>query len=142
MTHSTDSDPTPDPTPTQPPEAPETPEEIQQIWRDIMANEPPGSLGDPYMQFTAGLFKNVWSRPGLTRRERRLITLTAVAARGSAEALPHHIGAALKLGDLSKDELLEWVVHLAHYAGWPASAEAYVILQTAAAQIEGAGDNN
>ncbi len=136
MTQSPDPDPTPVQPPSQPSQVPQTPEEIQQIWRDVMANEPPESLGDPYMQFTAGLFKNVWSRPGLTRRERRLITLTAIATRGSAEALPHHIAAALKLGDLSKDELMEWVVHLAHYAGWPASAEAYVILQTAAAQIE------
>jgi len=108
--------------------------EVRQIWRDVMANEPPENFSDPYMQFTAGVFKNVWARPGLTRKERRLISLTAIATRGSAEALPHHIRATLELEELTKDELLEWTVQLAHYAGWPASAEAYVAVQTAAAQ--------
>lgn len=117
-----------------PPDSTTDHDEVRQIWRDVMANEPPENFNDPYMQFTAGVFKNVWARPGLTRKERRLISLTAIATRGSAEALPHHIRAALELGEITKDELLEWVVQLAHYAGWPASAEAYIAVQTAAAQ--------
>lgn len=130
---SNSSDHRPNPEPALPAN-PTSSDEVRQIWRDVMANEAPEDLSDPYMQFTAGVFKNVWARPGLTRKERRLISLTAIATRGSAEALPHHIRAALELGDLTKDELLEWVVHLAHYAGWPASAESYIAVQTAAAQ--------
>ena len=94
-----------------------------------MATGAPERLNDPFMQFTAGLFKNVWTRPGLTRRERRLITLTAIAASGPAEIVPHHLNAALKCGDLSKEDLLEWVVQLAHYAGWPSAAQAYNYIQ-------------
>lgn len=108
----------------------------RQAWREIMGNDPPEDLSDLYLQFTSDLFVNVWTRPGLSRRDRRLITLTAVATRGSPEALPHHIKAALQLGDLTREELSEWVVHLAHYAGWPASAEAYIALQVAQATSE------
>lgn len=111
-----------------------TAEHARNIWREIMQNEPPDDLSDPYLQFTANLFANVWTRPGLSRKERRLISLSAIASRGSAEALPHHIRAALQCGDLTKEELLEWVVHLAHYAGWPAGAEAYLAVQVAAPQ--------
>ena len=117
-----------------PPTDPADHEHARQVWREVMAHEPPEDFNDPYVAFTAGVFQNVWSRPGLSRKERRLISLTAIATRGSAEALPHHLGAALELGDLTKDELMEWVIHLAHYAGWPAAAEAYVTLQTEAAR--------
>ena len=113
----------------------ETPTEDQrhQAWREIMGNDPPEALSDLYLQFTSDLFVNVWARPGLSRRDRRLITLTAVATRGSPEALPHP---ALQLDDLSPEELSEWVVHLAYYAGWPASAEACIALQTALSQTD------
>jgi 4-carboxymuconolactone decarboxylase len=57
------------------------------------------------------------------------VTLTVVAMSGQAAPLAGHLGAALKSGDLTAEELHEWVLHLAHYAGWPIAATAYVTLR-------------
>jgi 4-carboxymuconolactone decarboxylase len=102
-------------------------------WRDVMRREPP-PITDPYTEFTVELFDRVWARPGLGRRERRLVSLTAVALSGQREPLTNHLGAALDSEDLSVDELHEWVVHLAHYGGWPTAAMAYGALREVAAE--------
>ena len=102
-------------------------------WRDVMRREPP-PITDPYTQFTAELFDRVWGRPGLGRRERRLVSLTAVALSGQREPLVYHLGAALDSEVLSVDELDEWVVHLAHYGGWPTAAMAYGALREVGAR--------
>jgi 4-carboxymuconolactone decarboxylase len=97
-------------------------------WRDVMRFDPP-PITDPYTQFTVELFDRVWGRPGLGRRERRLVSLTAVALSGQRDPLVAHLGAAVDSEDLTVDELHEWVVHLAHYGGWPIAAMAYGALR-------------
>ena len=101
-------------------------------WRDVMRGDPP-PITDPYTQFTAELFDRVWGRPGLGRRERRLVSLTAVALSGQRDPLVFHLAASLDSEDLTVDELHEWVVHLAHYGGWPIAAMAYGALREVAA---------
>ena len=103
-------------------------------WNSIMLFDPPDS-GDAYIQFTKRVFTDMWSRPRLGRRERRLTTLTCIVASGNAAILQFHMKPALESGDLTPDELLEWVVHVAHYAGWPASAQAYTTLQKVVAKL-------
>ncbi len=103
-------------------------------WNNIMQVDPPDS-DDLYLRFTKRVFTDVWARPGLGRRERRLTTLTAIAATGNGPILPHHMKPALESGDFTPDELAEWVIQLAHYAGWPASAQAYTALRTVAAEL-------
>lgn len=103
-------------------------------WNNIMLFDPPDSA-DPYIQFTKRVFTDMWSRPKLGRKERRLTTLTCIVASGNAAILQFHMKPALESGDLTPDELLEWVVHIAHYAGWPASAQAYITLQTVSAEL-------
>jgi 4-carboxymuconolactone decarboxylase len=99
------------------------------VWREVLQSEPVVS-GDPYTDFTLDhVFGRVWSREGLPRRDRRLVTLTVVAMSGQAAPLAGHLGAALKSGDFTAEELHEWVLHLAHYAGWPIAATAYVTLR-------------
>lgn len=105
-------------------------ERLDAAWRDVMLREPP-PITDPYTQFTAELFDRVWGRPGLARRDRRLVSLTAVALSGQAQPLQFHLTAALESEDLSPEELHEWVVHLAHYGGWPIAASAYGALRAA-----------
>ena len=108
----------------------------QQAWRDVMgADGPP--ISDPFMEFTSDhVFGRVWTRPGLTTRDRRLITLTAIVAAGAEAALALHLRAAYQSGDLDRDELDEWVVHLAHYAGWPMATTAYMALGALKAQVD------
>ncbi len=64
-------------------------------------------------------FGPVWERPGLGRRDRRIVTLTCVCANESVEQIDAHMYAALASGDVDYDELLEFVLHFAVYCGWP-----------------------
>ena len=64
------------------------------------------------------LFGEVWSRPGLALRDRSLITMAALMVLGRSEELKGHMGYALNIG-ISREEILEMAMHLAHYAGWP-----------------------
>ncbi|MFH9865563.1 carboxymuconolactone decarboxylase family protein [Streptomyces lydicus] len=64
------------------------------------------------------LFGDVWERPGLSPRDRSLITVTTLAALYRTEQLGYHLRLALRNG-LSQEELAEGITHLAFYAGWP-----------------------
>jgi alkylhydroperoxidase/carboxymuconolactone decarboxylase family protein YurZ len=98
------------------------------VWREVMQAEPP-PVTDPYTEVTTDhLMGRVWTRPGLARRDRRLVTLTIAAVTGQSGPLRNHLRASLDSGDLSVDELQEWIVHLAHYGGWPAATTAYAAL--------------
>lgn len=69
------------------------------------------------------LFGDIWERPGLSRRERSLVTVAALVVLVRPEQLPFHLGRAIEHG-LTREELVEAVTHLAFYAGWPAAASA------------------
>jgi 4-carboxymuconolactone decarboxylase len=95
------------------------------MWREVMQAEPP-RVTDPYTEVTADhLMGQIWARAGLARRDRRLVTLTIAAVTGQGGPLRNHLRASLESGDLSIEELHEWVLHLAHYGGWPAATTAY-----------------
>ena len=76
------------------------------------------------------LFGEVWERPGLSKRDRSLITVAALVAGYRHNELPGHVARALANG-VTKDELAELVTHLAFYAGWPAANTAVPILRKA-----------
>ena len=82
------------------------------------------------------LFGGVWSRPGLTRKERRWITLTTVAMSGSPDPIKIHITAALKSGDITPEEMMEFVLQFAYYAGWPMTYEVHSAVRTAIAELD------
>jgi 4-carboxymuconolactone decarboxylase len=69
------------------------------------------------------LFGDVWERPGLSKRDRSLITVTALVAMNRTEQLPIHLHRALENG-VTKDELVELITHLAFYSGWPTAMSA------------------
>jgi 4-carboxymuconolactone decarboxylase len=69
------------------------------------------------------LFGDVWERPGLSKRDRSIITVTALVAMNRAEQLPFHLQRALDNG-VTKDELVEMITHLAFYSGWPTAMSA------------------
>lgn len=66
------------------------------------------------------LFGDLWERPGLSKRDRSLITVAALVALYRTNELPSHIARARENG-ISKDELAEVFTHLAFYAGWPSA---------------------
>jgi len=74
------------------------------------------------------LFGDIWRRPGLSPRDRSLITVAALTSLGRADQLRSHLSLALSNG-VTQDELSELVTHLAFYAGWPAGMSAAAILK-------------
>jgi len=70
----------------------------------------------------------IWTRPGLDRRSRSLITLTALVARGHHEELAMHLRAALTNG-LTVDEIKETLLQTAIYCGVPDANTAFRIAQ-------------
>ena len=78
-----------------------------------------GALPDAFRNMTMEhLFGDVWSRPDLAIRDRSLVTVTTLAALGRDPELRTHLHGALNVG-VTKAELEELFLHLAHYAGWP-----------------------
>ncbi len=72
----------------------------------------------------------IWTRPGLDRRTRSCITLTALVALGKLEELEMHVSAALRNG-LSVEEIKEVLLHSAIYCGVPAANAAFAVAQSA-----------
>jgi 4-carboxymuconolactone decarboxylase len=72
------------------------------------------------------LFGQVWERPGLSKRDRSLITVATLIAGYRTNELPFHLKRALENG-ITTDELVEVITHLAFYAGWPAASTAVAI---------------
>ena len=70
----------------------------------------------------------VWARPGLDRRTRSAITLTALVALGREDELAMHVRAALRNG-LTRDEIGEILLQCAVYCGVPAANGAFAIAQ-------------
>jgi 4-carboxymuconolactone decarboxylase len=69
------------------------------------------------------LFGDVWKRPGLSPRDRSLITVATLVALYRTNELPFHLKYALQNG-VTRDELVEMITHLAFYAGWPTASTA------------------
>ena len=78
----------------------------------------------------------IWSRPGLDRRSRSMIALTALIARGRDDELAAHIRAALRNG-LSRDEIKEALLQTAIYCSVPDANSAFRIAQAVFDDIDG-----
>ena len=69
------------------------------------------------------VYGDVWERPGLSKRDRSLITVATLVALGRERQLRGHLERALGNG-VTKVEIGELITHLAFYAGWPAAMSA------------------
>jgi 4-carboxymuconolactone decarboxylase len=78
----------------------------------------------------------IWGRPGLDRRTRSAITLTALVALNREHELAMHIRAALRNG-LTREEIKEVLLQSAIYCGVPAANGAFAIFQRVVAEEEG-----
>ena len=96
--------------------------------------------GDFFAYTADHLFGDIWNRPGLTDRDRRLLLIGLLSGQGAADVLGIQIPAAHAAGDLDDAALREIVVFLSHYAGWPQGARINSIVEetiAAAARTEG-----
>jgi 4-carboxymuconolactone decarboxylase len=83
----------------------------------------------------AGVFGDLWTRDGLTTKERRLISITCACAAAVPNAVEEHFRSALVSGDINVDELQEFVLHFAYYAGWPRASLAYHTLNRVVGEL-------
>jgi 4-carboxymuconolactone decarboxylase len=95
---------------------------------------PAPKRGDDYVADVVidQVFAEIWTRPGLTRKERRWIAITCACASGAPFAMQTHLGAALRSGDMTREELQEFVIMFAAYAGHPAATAARAALEAIA----------
>ena len=100
-----------------------------------MASKPPGqvahdlvgSIAPKLADLTADvLFDDVWKRPGLSKRDRSLITVASLVALNRTEQLRYHLPHAVENG-VTVDELVEAITHLAFYSGWPTAMSAAIL---------------
>ena len=75
------------------------------------------------------LFGDVWRRPGLSPRDRSLVTVAALVALYRSNELPVHLKKALDNG-VTRAELIELITHLAFYSGWPTANTAVAIARS------------
>jgi 4-carboxymuconolactone decarboxylase len=101
----------------------------RRLFAEVMTFDPPE---DTSPAVVAGLldvvFGEIWSRPILSRRDRRFVTLACVAAADAEQPLRDHIYASLNSGDLSITEIQETVLHFAVYSGWPKASRFNMIV--------------
>jgi 4-carboxymuconolactone decarboxylase len=81
------------------------------------------------------VFADVWNRPGLSRRDRRLVTLTCSGAADAPAPIEANVYAALNSGDLTYEEMLEFVLHFAVYCGWPKASFLNMVVQQQQAKV-------
>lgn len=113
-----------------------TSDERRAAGREIQGQLWPATLKGPTGQFPAAklapdyfdhvqqtAFGEIWSRPGLAVRDRSMITVALLAALGKPDELRSHLAGALNVG-LSREELVEVIMHVSVYAGVPAAGSA------------------
>ena len=90
---------------------------------------------------TEGAWGSVWARPGLTRRERSMITLALLAALGHHEEFAMHVRATANTG-ASAEDIKETLMHVAVYAGVPAANTAFRIAKRELDDMAGGAGND
>lgn len=86
---------------------------------EVYAWEMPDMPGEYFALTADHLFGRIWSRPGLSMRDKRLMTLTVVTAVGEKDLAEIQVNAALHNGELTEDELREMAIFITHYVGFP-----------------------
>jgi 4-carboxymuconolactone decarboxylase len=102
-----------------------------------MAKAPPSAKRDRIKPLVPALvdythnvvYGDLWERPGLSKRDRSLITVAALVATYRPEQLESHLTRAIANG-VTKEEISEVITHLAFYAGWPSAMSAAQLAYT------------
>ena len=107
-----------------------------EMMRQVYGWEVGDASGDFFGITVDHLFADIWTRPGLSMRDRRLLLIGVLAARGMNDVLDIQIPAALTNAELSPEELREIAIFLTHYVGWPLGARLSVQVDTLIARHE------
>lgn len=96
---------------------------LRKMGREKLMLEQKALCPDLYDISVAHLFGDIWARPGLSLRERQLVTLAANIALARPSGNYSHYRSAQHLG-ITKDEICEVILQVGHYAGWPTLSHA------------------
>jgi 4-carboxymuconolactone decarboxylase len=106
-----------------------------------MADEPTaarqsfGDIAPALAEYTDKvLFGDAWRRPGLSPRDRSMITVASLVSLYRTNELPFHVKRAIENG-VTRDEIIELITHLAFYAGWPPAMTALTIARQAFEEV-------
>jgi 4-carboxymuconolactone decarboxylase len=100
-------------------------EKMEQVYGFDMTD----GAGDFFGITADHLFAEIWTRPGLSDRDRRLLLIGLLAGSGGLDVLTIQIPAAYAAGELDDEQLREIVIFLCHYAGWPNGARINSIVE-------------
>jgi len=103
---------------------------------DVYGFEMTDGAGDFFGITADHLFADIWTRPGLSDRDRRLLLIGLLAGSGGHDVLTIQIPAAYKNGELDDEQLREIVIFLCHYAGWPNGARINSIVEDTIAKAK------
>ncbi|MFB4299161.1 carboxymuconolactone decarboxylase family protein [Actinomadura sp. NTSP31] len=104
-------------------------------YREVMTREAPAPATPLEAATRDFVFGEVWRRPGLSRRDRRWVTLTCVGAADAPEPIDEHVYAALNSGDMELEAMLEFVLQFAVYCGWPKASHIEGVIRRQWARI-------
>jgi 4-carboxymuconolactone decarboxylase len=94
-----------------------------EMMREVYGWDVKDGPGDFFGLTVDHLFAEIWTRPGLTLRDRRLLLIGLLVGQGKDDVAEIQIDAALRAAELDADQLREIVIFLTHYAGWPTGAK-------------------
>lgn len=86
---------------------------------EVYAWDMPDMPGDFFAVTVDHLFADIWSRPGLSMRDKRIMTLSVVTALGLPDLAEIQVNAALHNGEMTESDLREMAVFITHYVGFP-----------------------
>ncbi len=96
---------------------------LKKMGREQLMLDQKALCPDMYEMSVGHLFGDVWSRPGLSLRERQLVTLAANIALARPTGNYSHYRSAKHIG-ITHEEICEVMIQVGHYAGWPVISNA------------------
>lgn len=90
-----------------------------QKMNEVYAWDMPDMPGEYFALTADHLFGTIWSRPGLSMRDKRLMTLSVATALGLQDLAEVQVNTALQNEELTEDELREMAIFITHYVGFP-----------------------
>jgi 4-carboxymuconolactone decarboxylase len=113
---------------------------------EVYAWEMPDMPGEYFALTVDHLFGTIWTRPGLSMRDKRIMTLSVVTVSGRQDLSEVQVNAALQNGELTDEELREMAIFLTHYVGFPLGSGLNGVIERVTAKrrkaaAAGAGDS-
>ena len=108
--------------------------------KEVYGWEMPDLPGDYFALTVDHLFADIWSRPGLSMRDKRLVTLSVVTALGLSDLAEIQVNAALSNHEMTEAELREMAIFITHYVGFPLGSTFNNVVEKVVARRKKASD--